>query len=93
MGGLTFFVFLVEVVTGVLLMFYYRPTVEYAYFDIQGLRAHVTLGLLPPPTGAWLASGWVRGAVSGLGVLNLVTAARDAGAWWRTMRANGRQGS
>ena len=46
MGGLTFFLFLVEVVTGVLLMFYYRPTVEYAYFDIQGLRAHVTLGLL-----------------------------------------------
>src|SRR5262245_61285111 len=46
MGGLTFFLFLVEIVTGVLLMFYYRPTVEYAYFDIQGLRAHVTLGLL-----------------------------------------------
>ena len=46
MGGLTFFLFLVEVITGVLLMFYYRPTVEYAYFDIQGLRAHVTLGLL-----------------------------------------------
>ena len=46
MGGLTFFLFLVEVVTGVLLMFYYRPTVEYAYFDMAGLRAHVTLGLL-----------------------------------------------
>ena len=46
MGGLTFFLFLVEIITGVLLMFYYRPTVEYAYFDIQGLRAHVTLGLL-----------------------------------------------
>ncbi len=46
MGGLTFFLFLVEVVTGVLLMFYYRPTVEYAYFDIEGLRAHVTLGFL-----------------------------------------------
>lgn len=46
MGGLTFFIFLVEVITGVLLMFYYRPTVEYAYADIQGLRAHVTLGLL-----------------------------------------------
>ena len=46
MGGLTFFLFLVEIVTGVLLMFYYRPTVEYAYVDIQGLRAHVTLGLL-----------------------------------------------
>ena len=35
MGGLTFFLFLVETVTGVLLMFYYRPTVEYAYFDIH----------------------------------------------------------
>ena len=46
MGGTTFFLYLIEVVTGVLLMFYYRPTVEYAYFDIQGLRAHVTLGLL-----------------------------------------------
>lgn len=46
MGGLTFFLFLVEIVTGMLLMFYYRPTVEYAYFDIQGLRAHVPLGLL-----------------------------------------------
>lgn len=46
MGGLTFFLFLVEVVTGVLLMFYYRPTAEYAYVDIQRLRANVTLGLL-----------------------------------------------
>jgi cytochrome b6 len=46
MGGLTFFLFLVEVVTGILLMFYYRPVAEFAYRDIQGLRAHVTLGLL-----------------------------------------------
>ena len=28
MGGVTFFLFLVETVTGVLLMFYYRPTLE-----------------------------------------------------------------
>ena len=34
MGGLTFFLFLVETVTGVLLMFYYRPTLEHAYNDI-----------------------------------------------------------
>src|SRR6187397_190943 len=46
MGGLTFFLFLAEVVSGVLLMFYYRPTIEYAYQDIQDLRAHVTLGIL-----------------------------------------------
>ncbi len=30
-GGTTFFLFIVEVVTGVLLMFYYRPTLEHAY--------------------------------------------------------------
>src|SRR6058998_2996637 len=46
MGGLTFFLFLAEVVSGVLLMFYYRPVIEYAYQDIQDLRAHVTLGPL-----------------------------------------------
>src|ERR671916_448640 len=46
MGGLTFFLYLAEVVSGVLLMFYYRPVIEYAYQDIQDLRAHVTLGVL-----------------------------------------------
>src|ERR1700704_6930061 len=46
MGGITFFLFLAEVVSGVLLMFYYHPTVEYAYPDIEALRAHVTLGIL-----------------------------------------------
>src|SRR5437868_6951763 len=38
MGGLTFFLFLVETVTGVLLMFYYRPTLEHAYNDILAVR-------------------------------------------------------
>src|SRR5438552_10771459 len=46
MGGVTFFLYLAEVVSGVLLMFYYRPVIEYAYQDIQDLRAHVTLGVL-----------------------------------------------
>jgi len=46
MGGLTGFLFLVELVTGVLLMFYYRPTAEYAYKDIVALGAHVPMGLL-----------------------------------------------
>jgi len=44
MGGLTFFLFLVETITGVLLMFYYRPVVEYAYTDIQDLAAQVPVG-------------------------------------------------
>src|SRR5438132_5486336 len=46
MGGITFFLFLVETVTGVLLMFYYRPTLEHAYNDILALRDVATLGVL-----------------------------------------------
>lgn len=46
MGGLTFFLFLVLTVTGILLMFYYRPTVEYAYGDIVDLSEQVPLGVM-----------------------------------------------
>src|SRR5438477_7103388 len=46
MGGTTFFLFIVEVVTGVLLMFYYRPTLEHAYNDILALRDVTTLGIM-----------------------------------------------
>ena len=46
MGGITFFLFLVETVTGVLLMFYYRPTLEWAYNDMLALRDVVSLGVL-----------------------------------------------
>ena len=45
MGGVTFFLFLVETVTGVLLMFYYRPTLEWAYNDILALRDVTSLGI------------------------------------------------
>jgi len=46
MGWITFYLFIFELVTGVLLMFYYRPVAEYAYQDMQGLRSHVAFGLL-----------------------------------------------
>lgn len=46
MGGLTFFIFLSLTVTGLLLMFYYRPTAEYAFNDIIALREHVPLGIM-----------------------------------------------
>lgn len=46
MGGITFFLFLIETVTGVLLMFYYRPTNEWAYQDMLALHHVVSLGVL-----------------------------------------------
>src|SRR5215475_13840964 len=45
-GGMTFFLFLVLTFTGLLLMFYYRPTVEYAYRDIMDLRDQVPFGVM-----------------------------------------------
>ncbi len=46
MGGVTFFLFLVETVTGVMLMFYYRPTTEWAYRDIMSLTDVTSLGIM-----------------------------------------------
>jgi quinol-cytochrome oxidoreductase complex cytochrome b subunit len=46
MGGLSFFLFLVLTITGILLMFYYRPTVESAYGDIIDLGSQVPLGIM-----------------------------------------------
>src|SRR5436190_6072722 len=45
-GGLSFFLFLVLTLTGVLLMFYYRPTVEGAYVDMLDLRSQVPFGIM-----------------------------------------------
>ena len=44
MGGLSFFLFVNLTITGILLMFYYRPTVEYAYTDVIDLTEQVPTG-------------------------------------------------
>src|SRR5262249_2452460 len=46
MGGASFFLFLELTITGILLMFYYRPTAEYAFVDMVALREHVPLGIM-----------------------------------------------
>ncbi len=55
LGGLTFFFFIVLTVTGVLLMFYYRPTVESAYNDMKDLEFAVTLGMFLRNLHRWSA--------------------------------------
>src|SRR5207245_10668948 len=72
MGGLTFFLFLVETFTGLLLMFYYRPTVAYAYMDIVDLAEQVPLGIMREihrwGAHAMVITGWLpmsRGLMTG----------------------------
>jgi quinol-cytochrome oxidoreductase complex cytochrome b subunit len=59
MGGLTFFLFLILTLTGVLLMFYYRPTTEWAYQDIKDLETVVVFGQLLRNMHRWAAHGMV----------------------------------
>ncbi|MBM3138817.1 MAG: DUF4405 domain-containing protein [Chloroflexi bacterium] len=59
LGGLSFFLFLGLTITGVLLMFYYVPSVERAYVDILALENNVRFGQLMRNLHRWMAHGMV----------------------------------
>ena len=59
LGGLSFFLFLGLTITGVLLMFYYVPSVERAYEDILHLHTDVRFGFLMRNMHRWMAHGMV----------------------------------
>jgi len=59
MGGITFLLFLVTVITGVYLMFYYRPTAEYAYADMKYLEFDMPFGMFMRNMHRWSAHGMV----------------------------------
>src|SRR3981081_3773613 len=46
LGGLSFFLFLLLTITGVLLMFHYRPATSVAYQDMKDLDTLINFGLL-----------------------------------------------
>jgi hypothetical protein len=45
-----------------------------------------TLAFVPTALGGWVRSGWFRGLVCGLGAVDLLAAADEAGNLWRSMR-------
>lgn len=59
LGGLSFFMFLVLVLTGVLLMFYYVPSSDLAYQSMKDIEASVTFGQLMRNMHRWSAQGMV----------------------------------
>ena len=56
LGGMTLFLFGVQVATGILLLFYYRPSAEEAYESVQFLMAEVQFGWLIRSIHAWSAN-------------------------------------
>jgi cytochrome b6 len=55
-GGMTLFLFTIQVATGILLLFYYRPSAEEAYESIQFLMTEVEFGWLIRSIHAWAAN-------------------------------------
>ena len=59
LGGISFFLFLIETITGILLMFYYRPEVTHAYQDMKALEFDVPFGILLRNLHRWGAHAMV----------------------------------
>ncbi len=55
-GGLTLFFFIVQFVTGILLMFYYRPTPDHAYESILFIMHEVRFGWVIRSIHSWAAN-------------------------------------
>jgi cytochrome b6 len=55
-GSVSLMLFVNQMVTGILLLLYYRPTPEEAFKSIQYLQAHVTCGWLFRQLHAWGAT-------------------------------------
>lgn len=59
LGGLTFFFFFMQGVTGIMLTFYYQPTPEAAYASIQYIESEVYFGATIRMIHHWSANGMV----------------------------------
>jgi len=55
LGGLSFFLFILLTVTGIFLMFFYRPTAASAWSDVETLETAVTFGSLVRNMHRWAA--------------------------------------
>src|SRR4030095_7108740 len=55
-GGMTLFLFVVQVVTGILLLLYYRPSAENAFESVQFIMTEVEFGWLIRSIHSWSAN-------------------------------------
>ena len=55
-GGITLFLFLIQVMTGILLLLYYRPTSTEAYESVQFIVTRVQFGWLVRSIHSWSAN-------------------------------------
>src|SRR5678810_313952 len=56
LGGMTLFLFVTQVVTGILLLLYYRPSSDTAYESVQFIMGQVSFGWLVRSIHSWSAN-------------------------------------
>ncbi len=56
LGGITLFFFIIQVVTGIMLLLYYRPTAEAAFESVQFIMTEVKFGWLIRSLHSWSAN-------------------------------------
>ncbi len=61
-GGITLFFFVIQVVTGILLLLYYRPTAEAAFESVQFIMTEVRFGWLIRSIHSWSANLMIAAA-------------------------------
>ncbi len=61
-GGITLFFFVVQVITGIMLLLYYRPTAEAAFESVQFIMTEVRFGWLIRSIHSWSANLMVLAA-------------------------------
>ncbi len=55
-GGICLFLFIIQVITGILLLLYYKPTMDSAYESIQFIMSEVKFGWLIRSVHSWTAN-------------------------------------
>lgn len=61
-GGITLFFFVIQVITGILLLLYYRPTAESAFESVQFIMTEVRFGWLIRSIHSWAANLMIAAA-------------------------------
>ncbi len=55
-GGICLFLFFIQVITGILLLLYYKPTMDSAHESVQFIMSHVKFGWLIRSVHSWTAN-------------------------------------
>jgi len=63
LGGVTLFLFIIQVITGILLLFYYRPGADTAFESIRFIMTKVQFGWLVRSIHTWAANLMILAAV------------------------------